>query len=145
MICCYDMVDGWKVFSLISSHGYCQRSSLLQIFHMLGAGFKPVQNMSSGFLEWSFAVVITITTQCQFEPSLTCFGSFRYIWAHLALLSWFSLIQAHLHLFWFIYAHLSSCQLIEVTSSCLPTFDLIKGDYSLFELILAHLSPYELI
>ena len=135
MICCYDMVDGWKVFSLISSHGHCQRSSLLQISHMLGAGFKPVQNMSSGFLEWSFAVVITITTQCQFEPSLTCFGSFRYIWAHLALLSWFRLIYTYFGSLMLIYPHVSSLKLLRVVYPHLTSLRVITAYLSSFWLI----------
>ena len=55
------MVDRWKTFSLISSRDHCQRSSPSRISDMPQAGFEPVQNLSSGFVEWSCSVVITTT------------------------------------------------------------------------------------
>ena len=59
------MVDRRKAFiSLISSWDHYQRSSPLQISDTLQAGFEPGQNLSSGFVEWSGAVVITSTLQC---------------------------------------------------------------------------------
>ena len=61
MNCFCGMVDWRKAFSLISSWDHCQRSSPSRISDMLQAGFEPVQNLSSGFLEWSCAVVITTT------------------------------------------------------------------------------------
>ena len=45
------MVDQRKAFSLISSRDHCQRSSPSQISDTLLAGFEPVQNLSSGFVE----------------------------------------------------------------------------------------------
>ena len=57
--CC--MVDQWKAFSLVSSRDQCQRSWPSRISDSLLAGFGPVQNVSSGFVEWSWAVVITTT------------------------------------------------------------------------------------
>ena len=61
MNCFCGMVDWQKAFSLISRWDHCQRSSPSWISNMLPAGYEPAQNLSSGFLEWSCAVVITIT------------------------------------------------------------------------------------
>ena len=58
MSCFCGMFDWWKAFSLISSRDHCQRSSQSQISNMPRAGFEPVQNLSSGLVEWSCAVVI---------------------------------------------------------------------------------------
>ena len=55
------MVDRRKAFSLISSWSHCQRSSPSWISDALQAGFEPVQNLSSGFVEWRCVVVIAIT------------------------------------------------------------------------------------
>ena len=59
--CLYGMVDGWKAFSLISSRDQCQRSSPSRISDTPLVGFEPMQNLSSGLVEWSCAVVITTT------------------------------------------------------------------------------------
>ena len=64
MNCFCGMVDGRKTFSLISSQDHCQRSSPSRISDTPRAGFEPAQNLSSGFVEWSCAVVITTTPQC---------------------------------------------------------------------------------
>ena len=61
MNCFCGMVDRRKALSLISSRDHCQRSSSSRISDTPRAGFEPVQNQSSGFVEWSCAVVITIT------------------------------------------------------------------------------------
>ena len=55
------MVDWQKGFSLIYNWDHCQRLSLSRISNMLWAGFKSAQNLSSALVEWSCAVVITIT------------------------------------------------------------------------------------
>ena len=55
------MVDQQKVFTLISSWDHCQRSSLSQISDTPWAGFEPAQNLSSGLVDLSCAVVITTT------------------------------------------------------------------------------------
>ena len=55
------MVDRRKAFSLISSRDHCQRSSPSWISDTPRAGFELAQNLSSGFVEWSCAVVITTT------------------------------------------------------------------------------------
>ena len=51
MNCFCAMVDRRKAFSLISSRDYCQRSSPSRISDTPRAGFEPVQNLSSGFVE----------------------------------------------------------------------------------------------
>ena len=43
------MVDQRKVFSLISSRDHCQRSSPSRTSDTPRAGFKPAQNLASGF------------------------------------------------------------------------------------------------
>ena len=61
MNCFCGMVDRRKASSLISSRDHCQRSSPSRISDTPRAGFEPVQNLSSGFVEWSCAVVIITT------------------------------------------------------------------------------------
>ena len=62
MNCFCDMVDRRKVFSLISSRDHCQRPSPSRISDTPQAGFELAQNLSSGLVKWSRAVVITTTT-----------------------------------------------------------------------------------
>ena len=69
MNCFFGMVDRRKAFSLISSREHCQRSSPSRISDMRGAGFEPAQNLSSGLVEWSCAVVITTTPRRHYTPS----------------------------------------------------------------------------
>ena len=57
------MVDRRKAFSLISSRDHCQRSSPSPISDTPRAGFEHAQNLSSGLVVWSCAVVITTTPQ----------------------------------------------------------------------------------
>ena len=59
--CFYDMVDRRKAFSLICSRDHCHRSSPSRISDTSRAELEPVQNLSSDLVEWSCAVVITIT------------------------------------------------------------------------------------
>ena len=59
--CC--MVDRRKTFSLISRRDHCRRPSPSRISDTLWAGFEPAQSLSSGFVGWSCAVVITTTPQ----------------------------------------------------------------------------------
>ena len=63
MNCFCGMVDRRKAFSLISSRDHCQRSSPSRISDTPRAGYEPVQNLSSGLVEWFCAVVITTTPQ----------------------------------------------------------------------------------
>ena len=61
MNCFRGMVDRRKAFSIISSRDHCQRFSLSQISDTPPAGFEPVQNLSSGLVKLSCAVVIATT------------------------------------------------------------------------------------
>ena len=58
MNCFCGMVDRRKAFTLISSQDHCQRSSPLWISDTPQAGFEPAQNLSSGLVEWSCAVIL---------------------------------------------------------------------------------------
>ena len=51
MNCFCGMVHQQKEFRLISSWDHCQRSSPSHTSNMPQAGFEPVQNLSSGFVE----------------------------------------------------------------------------------------------
>ena len=69
MVNCFcGKVDRRKVFSLISSQDHCQRPSPLWISNTPWAGFKPVQNLSSGLVEWTCAIVITTKPQRLWYP-----------------------------------------------------------------------------
>ena len=52
-----------KAFSLFSSQDHNQRSPKSRITNTLQAGFEIEQNLSSGFDEWSCAVVKTTTLE----------------------------------------------------------------------------------
>ena len=54
MNCFFGMVDQQKVLSLISSQDHCQGSSPSQISDTPQVRFEPMQNLSSGFLQWPF-------------------------------------------------------------------------------------------
>ena len=54
----YGMVDRRNAFSLISSRNHCQRSPPLQISDTRREGFEPAENLNSGLIEQSCAVVI---------------------------------------------------------------------------------------
>ena len=103
MNCFCGMVDWRKVFSLISSRDHCQRSSPSQISNTPQAGFEPAQNLSSGLVEWSCAVVITTTPprlkknyECLVaskkdfhvtQKSLTFNFTMTHLWRHSDLLN----------------------------------------------------------
>ena len=72
MNCLCGMVDRRKAFVLISSGDHCQRSSPSLISYMPRSGFEPAQSLSSGLVEWSFAVVITTTPQRHQDLMLEC-------------------------------------------------------------------------
>ena len=63
MHCFCGMADRRKAFSLIFSRDHCQRSSPSRISDTLRAGSEPAQNLSSGLVECSCAVVITTTSR----------------------------------------------------------------------------------
>ena len=69
--CFCGMVEQGKTFRLISNRDHCQRSSPLQISDTPRAGLEPVQNLSSGFAEWSCATVITTTSRTHYFFALT--------------------------------------------------------------------------
>ena len=72
MNCFCGMIDQWKAFSLISSWDHCQGSSPLQISNRL-QGFELVQNLSSGFVEWSCAVYYVLWMKfCSTLCSILC-------------------------------------------------------------------------
>ena len=54
------MVKRRKPLSLVSNWDHCQRSSPSQISDTMRLGLEPAQRLSSGFVEWSCAVVIPI-------------------------------------------------------------------------------------
>ena len=61
MINCFcGIVDRRKACGLISSGSHCQRSWRSRISDTPLAGFQPAQNLSSGFVQWSWTAVITI-------------------------------------------------------------------------------------
>ena len=70
MNCFYGMVDWRKVFSIISSRDYCQRSSPSRISNTPQAGFEPAQNLRSGVAGQSCTVVRTTTLRRPNEPLL---------------------------------------------------------------------------
>ena len=65
--CFWGIVNQRKAFSLISSRDHYQRSSPSRISDKLRAGFEPAQKLSSDFVEWSCAEVITTSPQHQFR------------------------------------------------------------------------------
>ena len=71
MNCFCGMVDRRKTFSLISIRGHCQRSSASRISDTPRAGFEPAQSLSLGLVEWSCAVVITMTPQHHITPEIS--------------------------------------------------------------------------
>ena len=66
------MVDRRKAFSLIPSWDHCQRSSPSWISDTLRAGFELAQNLSSDFVEWSCAAVITTTPRRRYTTTPWC-------------------------------------------------------------------------
>ena len=61
MMNCFRKVADWQnSFSLIFSRGHYQRSSPSRISDTSQAGFETAQNLSSHFVEWNCAAVITL-------------------------------------------------------------------------------------
>ena len=70
MINCFrGMVDRWKAFNFISSRDHYQISSLTRISNSPRAGFEPAKNLTSDFVEWSRAVVITTTPRRNYHTT----------------------------------------------------------------------------
>ena len=63
MNCFCGMVDRRKAFELIFSRDHCERSSPSRISDTPRARFEHAQNLSLGFVEWSYAVGITTTAR----------------------------------------------------------------------------------
>ena len=64
------MVHRRKAFSLILSRNHFQISSPSRISYTARAGFEPAKNLSSGFVEWTYAVVITTTPKRHVSSSI---------------------------------------------------------------------------
>ena len=73
MNCFYGMVDRRKAFSGISNWNHSQRYSPWRISDTPRAGFEPVQNLSSGLVEWSSPVVITTTSWRHYTTASCCY------------------------------------------------------------------------
>ena len=93
--CLCGIVDRPKAFSLISSRDHCQRSSPSRISDTPRAGFEPAQNLSSGLVEWSCAVVITTAPRCEICSKLPI--------SHLALVFLLLLWAGKCRLGWVTY------------------------------------------
>ena len=75
-------VDWRKACSLISSWDHCQRSSPPRITDMPQEGFEPVQNPSSGLIEWSCTIMIT-TTPWRHKSCLLIFQFFMQLYVNV--------------------------------------------------------------
>ena len=100
MNCFCGMVDRRKAFSLISSRDHCQRSSPSRISDTPWTGLEPAQNLSSGFVEWSYAVVITTTPRRHITTTL---------WRHMKGLLWKGCFETSYQIYWRI-INISSIQ-----------------------------------
>ena len=78
--CFCGMVDRRKMFSLISSRDHCQRSSPSRISDTPRAGFEPAQNLSSGSVEWSCAVLHHFADNLSLVPGLASTLPCNYLW-----------------------------------------------------------------
>ena len=103
MNCFCGIVDRRKAFSLISSRSYYQRSSPSRISDTPRAGFEPAHNLSSGFVEWSCAVMIT-TTPRRHKHAPTY--AYLYIHAFKKKLTEFWKMWTVLGRFWKIYIYI---------------------------------------
>ena len=65
------MVNWRKALSIICSWDRCHRFSMSQISDMPRAGFEPVRNLGSDFIEQGCVVLITYTRrrQCNFSTN----------------------------------------------------------------------------
>ena len=98
MDCFCGMVDRRKTISLMSSWDHCQRSSPSRISDTPRARFEPVQNLSSGLVEWSCAVVIT-TTPRRHQQKKSLWGKIKLSNINLVLSSWnFFYLQSYVYL-----------------------------------------------
>lgn len=65
--CIWEMTDHQKALSLFSMQSNCQMFSPSHTSGVPHAGLESVQNLSSGSVKWSYAVVIAITPWCHFH------------------------------------------------------------------------------
>ena len=79
MGCFCSTVDLRITLTFTASQDHCQRSSSSQISNTPQAGFEPLQNLSSGFVERSCAVVITITLQHHKSLKAHILGIFLFV------------------------------------------------------------------
>ena len=92
MVDCFcGMVDRRKALNLISSRDHYQRLSPLEISDTLQTRSEPLQNLSSGFMEWSCAVIITTMPRrhCIWAKGLRGAGKewSTFLYIHLSSLS----------------------------------------------------------
>ena len=56
-----------KISSVFFNRNHCQKSSLSRISNRSQAGIEPAQNLSSGLVEQSYAIVITTTPRRHYD------------------------------------------------------------------------------
>ena len=84
----------------ICSLDHCQRSSPSRISNTPSAGFELMENLSSCFIEWSYATVITTTpnkfkhfiNKILLKQNLGCYWSFWYVFEN-SWIRWSNLNQ----------------------------------------------------
>ena len=91
MNCFCGMVHQRKEFRLFLSWDHCQKSSPSRTSNISQAGFEPVQNLSSGFIEWSCTMVIITTPQNH--------TNLKRLWSQTSLSSLSSLCRC-IQIFW---------------------------------------------
>ena len=107
--CLSGMVDQQKALNHISSQDHCKRSSPMRISNMLQGEFEPAQNLSSGLVEWSCAVVITTTPQCYRWLIMTVFCKFLLKRFILNIMISNVIIKCHWHnVLWKVYMGIKS-------------------------------------
>ena len=99
MNCFCGMIDRRKAFSLISSRDHCQRSLPSRISDTPRAGFEPAQNLSSGFVEWNCAVVITTTLRLHIVACILLLLPLQQFYITKMMMLIFFVIVMRLHLY----------------------------------------------
>ena len=72
-------IDQRKAFNVISGRDHCQRSSPSPISDTPRAGSEPAWNLSSGLVEWRWAVVITTRRRRHNNLGKCCSYKIQYI------------------------------------------------------------------
>ena len=91
MNCFCGIVHQRKEFRLFLNWGHHQKSSPSRTSNISQAGFEPVQNLSSGFIEWSCTMVIITTPQNH--------TNLKRLWSQTSLSSLSSLCRC-IQIFW---------------------------------------------